>query len=111
MPLKKIKYNLLNHNDSRGSFAEFIKTNHFGQISIFKAKKNQIRGHHFHHTKIEKFLVINGKAKFYMKDVSSNQKIELILNDKLPRVIETIPGWQHYIKNIGQRIISFALEQ
>ena len=109
MPLKKIKYNLLNHNDSRGSFAEFIKADHFGQISIFKAKKNQIRGHHFHHTKIEKFLVINGKAKFYMKDVSSNQKIELILNDKLPRVIETIPGWQHYIKNIGQSELSVLL--
>ena len=44
-----------------------------------------------------------------MKDVSSNQKIELILNDKLPRVIETILGWQHYIKNIGQSELSVLL--
>ena len=36
-------------------------------------------------------------------------KIELILNDKLPRVIETIPGWQHYIKNIGQSELSVLL--
>ena len=85
MPLKKIKYNLLNHNDSRGSFAEFIKADHFGQISIFKANKNHILEVIISIIlKIEKFLVINGKAKFYMKDVSSNQKIELILNDKLP---------------------------
>ena len=106
---KKIKYKLLDHKDDRGSFTEFIKTNNNGQFSIFKAKKNKIRGHHFHHSKVEKFLVVNGKAKFYMKDISSNKKIEYLLNYKVPEVIETIPGWQHYIKNIGKDELTVLL--
>ena len=38
-----------------------------------------------------------------MKDVSTNKKIEYLLDHKKPTVIETIPGWQHYIKNIGKK--------
>ena len=108
----KIKYNLINHKDKRGSFAEFLKTKRNGQFSIFTAKNNQVRGHHFHHSKIEKFFVVSGKARFHMKDVSTNKKIEYLLDHKKPTVIETIPGWQHYIKNIGKkRINSFVMEQ
>ena len=77
------------------------KTNKNGQFSIFVANKNQIRGHHFHHSKVEKFLVLKGKAKFSMRDISSNHKINLNLNGKNPTVVESIPGWQHYIKNVG----------
>jgi len=102
LPKNKIKYNLINHKDKRGSFVEFLKTNLNGQFSIFKAKNNQIRGYHFHHSKVEKFLVVSGKAKFHMKDISSNKKLEYKLDHKIPTVIETIPGWQHYIKNIGK---------
>ena len=109
MPLKKIRYSLRNHKDNRGSFMEFIKTENNGQFSIFKAKNNQTRGHHLHHTKVEKFLVINGKAKFFMKDVSSNKKIEYFLDHKDPMVVETIPGWKHYIKNVGKEELSVLL--
>ncbi len=109
IPLKKIKYDLISHKDKRGSFMEFVKTENNGQFSIFKAKNNQIRGHHFHHSKVEKFLVINGKAKFFMKDVSSNKKIEFLLDHREPQVVETIPGWQHYIKNIGKEELSVLL--
>ena len=70
MPLKKIRYDLRSHKDKRGSFMEFLKTENNGQFSIFKAKNNQIRGYHFHHSKVEKFLVVNGRAKFFMKDIT-----------------------------------------
>ena len=36
-----------------------------------------------------------------MKDISSNQKIKFNLNENNPKVVESIPGWQHYIKNVG----------
>ena len=86
---------------------EFVKTENNGQFSIFKAKNNQVRGHHFHHSKVEKFLVINGKAKFFMKDVSSNKKIEFLLDHREPKVVETIPGWQHYIKILVKKNCQF----
>ena len=65
------------------------------------AKKNKIRGNHFHHSKIEKFLVLKGRAKFKMKNISNKNFFEFKLNGIEPKVVETIPGWQHYIKNIG----------
>ena len=101
LPRSKVTYKLKPIKDSRGSFTEFLKTNKNGQFSIFVANKNQIRGHHFHHSKVEKFLVLKGKAKFSMWDISSNHKINLNLNGKNPTVVESIPGWQHYIKNVG----------
>lgn len=101
LPRRKIQYKLKQYNDSRGSFMEFLKTNLNGQFSIFIAKKNKVRGHHFHHSKVEKFLVLKGKAEFVMYDVSSSNKIRFIMNDKNPTVVESIPGHQHYIKNLG----------
>ena len=53
--------------------------------------------------KLKNFFVVSGKARFHMKDVSTNKKIEYLLDHKKPTVIETIPGWQHYIKNIGKK--------
>ena len=101
LPKKKITYKLKASNDSRGSFTEFLKTKNNGQISVFVAKKNQIRGHHFHHSKVEKFFVLRGKAKFSMRDISSNQKVQFNLSGEKPTVVESIPGCEHYIKNQG----------
>tara|TARA_B100000965_G_scaffold360676_1_gene341575 strand:+ start:34 stop:1140 length:1107 start_codon:yes stop_codon:yes gene_type:complete len=101
LPKNKIAYKLEAKKDTRGSFIEFLKTKNSGQFSLFIAKKNQVRGHHFHHSKVEKFFVIKGKARFVMKNISNNQKINFYLNEKKPKVVESIPGWEHYIKNIG----------
>ena len=102
LPKKDIKYSLVSKKDKRGSFIEFLKTNNNGQISIFSAKKNTTRGKHFHHSKVEKFFVINGRAKFYMRNISTNKEIVYILNSRIPEVIESLPGHTHYIKNIGK---------
>ena len=102
LPKKKIAYKLKAFKDTRGSFTEFLKTSTNGQFSVFVAKKNQIRGHHFHHSKVEKFFVLSGRAQFNMKDVSSNQKIQINLSGNKPTVIESVPGWLHYIKNTGK---------
>ena len=53
LPKNKIAYNLKANKDTRGSFVEFLKTKRSCQFSIFVAKKNQVRGHHFHHSKVE----------------------------------------------------------
>ena len=103
LPKKNFSYNLKLKKDNRGSFMEFLKTKNNGQFSIFVAKKNKIRGHHFHHSKVEKFLVLKGSAKFKMQNISNNKLFELDLKGSLPKVVETIPGWQHYIKNVGSK--------
>ena len=58
LPSHKVSYSLPSKKDNRGNFIEFLKSKSFGQISIFSAKKNKIRGYHFHNSKVEKFLVV-----------------------------------------------------
>ena len=100
LPSHKVSYSLPSKKDNRGNFIEFLKSKSFGQISIFSAK-NKIRGYHFHNSKVEKFLVVKGKAKFIMESIYE-KKFEIILNSSFPKVIESVPGWVHYIKNIGK---------
>ena len=69
MPIK-IKYNLVSHKDYRGSFVEFVRTKIMVNFLFLRRKKIKQILRSF---KVEKFLVVNGKAKFFMKDISSNK--------------------------------------
>ena len=53
-------YDLFSRHDDRGFLAEFIKTPSAGQIFVSRTKPGITRGNHFHHTKTEKFLVVEG---------------------------------------------------
>jgi UDP-2-acetamido-2,6-beta-L-arabino-hexul-4-ose reductase len=90
-------------------FAEVLKTKDSGQISFFTAGCGVTRGDHYHHSKSEKFLVLQGEAKFLFRHIISNEKYEIITNSKELKVIETVPGWSHNITNIGKEEIIVML--
>ena len=56
-------------SDARGSLAEFIKQKHFGQIFVSRTKPGVTRGNHYHHTKAEKFFVVEGDGLIRMRAV------------------------------------------
>lgn len=94
-------YPLVKHEDPRGSFCEMLKTRDSGQFSYFTAHPGITRGGHYHHTKNEKFLVVQGKASFKFRHVVSGEEYELFTSGDMPQVVETVPGWSHDITNIG----------
>lgn len=98
---KDFSYKIKSNIDNRGSFSEFIKTYHSGQVSFFTAHPGITRGRHYHHTKTEKFLVVQGKAKFNFRNIHTNEFHTLEVSSEEPTVVETIPGWAHDITNIG----------
>ncbi|HPW80932.1 MAG TPA: NAD-dependent epimerase/dehydratase family protein [Verrucomicrobiota bacterium] len=55
-------YRLDQKTDPRGSLAEFVKSAAAGQIFVSRTKPGITRGNHYHHTKTEKFLVLEGEA-------------------------------------------------
>jgi len=55
-------YRLDQKTDPRGSLAEFVKSATAGQIFVSRTKPGITRGNHYHHTKTEKFLVLEGEA-------------------------------------------------
>tara|TARA_B100000963_G_C22598613_1_gene659143 strand:+ start:806 stop:1924 length:1119 start_codon:yes stop_codon:yes gene_type:complete len=101
IPPNLFKYSLKSHTDERGVFCEMLKTKDSGQFSFFTAHPGITRGGHYHHTKNEKFLVINGEAVFKFENIDTGERHELKVNGRNPEIVETIPGWTHDITNSG----------
>lgn len=98
---EQFSYSVTRHSDERGTFVEMLKTKDSGQFSFFTAHPGITRGGHYHHTKTEKFLVINGKASFKFRHISTGESYELIVDGEESSIVETAPGWSHDITNIG----------
>ena len=109
LPKERFTYNLEKITDNRGEFLEFIKTNKSGQISFFTINKGFTRGNHYHHTKNEKFLVIKGQVKFEMSNIFSNERLSIDIKSGDNKVVESIPGWSHSIKNTGNETVIVIL--
>jgi UDP-2-acetamido-2,6-beta-L-arabino-hexul-4-ose reductase len=101
LPVERFAYKIPSHGDERGVFVEMLKTPDAGQFSFFTAHPGVTRGGHYHHTKTEKFLVIKGHARFGFRHMISNEVCHLETHGDEPQIVETVPGWTHDIKNIG----------
>jgi len=96
-------YNLTMRHDNRGWLAEFIKSDQFGQIFISRTKSGITRGNHWHHTKVEKFLVIEGNAVIRFRHVMENKEtLEYVVSGENLQVIDIPPGYTHSIENVGK---------
>ena len=102
---KYFTYNLESKRDKRGEFLEFIRLSNYGQISYFDINPGHTRGNHFHHLKTEKFLITRGKVKINFKNILTKRKFSINLSEMDKKVIETIPGYAHSIKNIGKETV------
>lgn len=89
------------HEDKRGVFVEMLKTPAAGQFSYFTAGPGVTRGGHYHHTKSEKFLVLQGQARFRFCNIVTGERLEFMTCGDSPAVVDTIPGWTHDITNLG----------
>ena len=96
-------YPLNTNFDERGWLAEFVKANQFGQIFVSKTKPGITRGNHWHHTKVEKFLVLDGEADICFRKIGdlSDEIRYTVSGDKLT-VLDIPIGYTHSIKNIGE---------
>ena len=101
LPLEKFVYDLPKHGDERGMFVEMLKTPDCGQFSFFTVLPGETRGSHYHHTKTEKFLVVEGKVKMCFRQLLTDEIHEVVLFADKPQVVDTIPGWVHDITNVG----------
>ncbi|MCU0921187.1 MAG: NAD-dependent epimerase/dehydratase family protein [Burkholderiaceae bacterium] len=101
LPPAAFDYAVPRHADPRGEFVEMLKTSDSGQFSYFTAHPGVTRGGHYHHTKSEKFLVLQGTARFGFRHIETGQTHELLVRGGEGRIVDTIPGWTHDITNVG----------
>ena len=94
-------YKLEQKADPRGCLAEFMKSAQFGQLFISRTKPGITRGNHYHHTKTEKFLVVEGDAVVRFRPILGGEVIEHSVSGREFKVVDIPPGYAHSIENIG----------
>lgn len=87
--------------DHRGTFVEVLKTQTQGQFSYSTTLPGVTRGNHFHLRKIERFIVIKGKAEICIRRIGTSKVIKFQLNGENPAYIDMPVWYTHNIKNIG----------
>ncbi len=102
MPINNIKQPLDLSSDDRGSFTEIIKNEAFGQVSINVTKPGIEKGHHYHHHKHEKFIVVSGFAEIRLRDFYSNEVYLFKVDGNYKQIINIPAGYVHSIKNVGE---------
>ena len=101
LPPEDLAYSLTTNEDQRGGLAELLKSPYFGQIFISRTKPGITRGNHYHDTKVEKFVVLSGKAVVRFRHVLNSEVFEYPVTGDSFQVLDIPPGYTHNITNIG----------
>ncbi|MGA8728203.1 MAG: NAD-dependent epimerase/dehydratase family protein [Terracidiphilus sp.] len=101
IPREAREHNLDIKSDARGSLAEFIKQKSIGQVFVSRTKPGVTRGNHYHHTKAEKFFVVEGDGLIRMRAIEGGPVEEYPVTGSAYQVIDIPPGFTHSITNVG----------
>ncbi len=103
LPVDFFAYALTQRSDPRrGELAELLKSPHIGQIFVSRTRPGVTRGHHYHDTKVEKFVVLEGNAVIRFRHILVGDVIEYPVSGREFRVVDIPPGYTHSIENVGQ---------
>lgn len=101
LPADAFAYPLEQRCDARGCLAEFVKAAPFGQIFVSRTLSGITRGNHYHHTKTEKFLVLQGEAVIRFRHILGGEVIEYPVRGEDFKVVDIPTGYTHSIENVG----------
>jgi len=99
--LDDFSYPLDKKCDGRGCLAEFVKSASAGQIFVSRTVPGAVRGGHYHDTKTEKFLVLEGQALVRVRHILSGETREYAVYGKDMHALDIPPGHSHSIENVG----------
>lgn len=92
---------LLVRKDPRGELFETVKTLSGGQGFVSWTRPGVTRGNHYHMRKIERFLVMEGKALIRLRHVLEEAVYEFPVNGGDPVFVDMPTFYTHSIENVG----------
>lgn len=101
VPELELSYPLASRTDPRGVLAEFVRSASGGQVFVSRTKPGITRGGHYHDTKTEKFLVVEGAGLVKMRRIYSEEVSEFLCSGTELVVVDIPPGVTHSITNVG----------
>ncbi|WP_407361029.1 NAD-dependent epimerase/dehydratase family protein [Microbacterium sp. LBN7] len=97
---------LTRHADARGSFFEIIRSHGGpGQSSFSTTVPGVTRGDHFHRRKIERFTVLQGRARISLRRLYSDEVVSFEVSGDAPGAVDMPTMWAHNITNIGEDLL------
>lgn len=97
---------LIPHSDPRGSFVETVRCRGGeGQSSFSTTVPGITRGEHYHLSKIERFAVIQGKARISLRRMFTDDVLDFDVTGEHPVAIDMPVGWVHNITNTGEDLL------
>ena len=89
-------------SDDRGSLVEVVRA-HGGQGRTFvsSTRPGMTRGEHFHLRKIERFVVIAGRATITLRRLLSSETVSFTVSGIRPCIVDIPTLWAHKITNTG----------
>lgn len=102
LPVDKFKYPLKMNRDNRGSFTELMHTEECGQVSVNISRPGITKGQHWHNSKWEVFIVVQGHGLIQERNINTGETVEFeVSGDKIEGVY-MIPGWTHNLINLSE---------
>ena len=102
LPKEKAVFPLKMNVDRRGSFTELLKTMNCGQFSVNISNPGITKGQHWHHTKWEFFIVVNGKALIQQRRHGSDEVLNFEVSGDRIEAVHMLPGYTHNIINLSE---------
>ncbi|MCR5782529.1 MAG: NAD-dependent epimerase/dehydratase family protein [Clostridia bacterium] len=102
LPPEKAAYPLKVNADERGSFTELVKTAGCGQFSVNITRPGVTKGQHWHDSKWELFIVVQGEALIKERRIGSGEVFEFRVSGKNPEAVRMLPGYTHSIQNLSE---------
>ena len=102
LPTEKFKYALKMNVDDRGSFTELVHTEDCGQVSINISKPGITKGQHWHNSKWELFIVVQGHGLIQERNINTGETVEFEVSGDNIEAVHMIPGWTHNIINLSE---------
>ena len=101
LPKEAFRYQMKMNCDNRGSFTELVHTADCGQVSINISKPGITKGQHWHNSKWEQFIVVQGHGLIQERNINTNETVEFEVSGDKIEAVYMIPGWTHNIINLS----------
>ncbi len=94
---------LVRHEDPRGSLVEAVRAHGSeGQTFVSTTVPGVTRGQHYHLRKVERFVVVGGRARISLRKVLSDEVIHFEVDGRAPVIVDMPTLWAHSITNTGE---------
>lgn len=94
------------NTDARGTFVETVRSRGGeGQSSVSTTVPGVTRGEHYHLSKIERFVVVQGTATIALRRMFHDEVVELAVSGEAPCAVDMPVGWAHNITNTGEDVL------